>query len=89
MSTVGERPVAPTFDVTESTAEPFESRGRSGHRRRRGWVMRRALLAADLLGLTIAFVLAALVTGRRNDYGADSLSAFGEAVVFLSASLSG
>ena len=41
------------------------------------------MLAADLLGLAIAFLLSAVLTGRRNDYGADSLSAFGEAVVFL------
>ena len=37
---------------------------------------------ADVLGLTAAFAFAALV-GGVDDYGADSLSAFGETVVFL------
>ena len=51
--------------------------------RRRGWVTRRALLVADLLGLTVAFAFAALVSGGMDDYGADSLSAFGETVIFV------
>jgi exopolysaccharide biosynthesis polyprenyl glycosylphosphotransferase len=45
-------------------------------------VTRRALLAADLLGLTVAFGLAAFVTGPEPDYGANSLGAVGEAIVF-------
>ena len=45
--------------------------------------MRRALLAADLLGLTLAFVVTALLVGREDDYAANSLGSFGEAVVFL------
>ena len=44
---------------------------------------RRALLVADLLGLTVAFVLAALVTRRTNDYEANALGAYGEMVVFI------
>ena len=83
MSAVQEKRSAPSSEATGAPADPFEQQDRPRSTRRRGWVTRRALLVADLLGLTLAFVLAALVTGRRNDYGANSLSAFGETVVFL------
>jgi exopolysaccharide biosynthesis polyprenyl glycosylphosphotransferase len=41
--------------------------------RRRGWLIRRALLAADLIGLTYAFFLSELALGR----GPDSAHTFG------------
>ena len=48
--------------------------------RRRGWVTRRALLVADLVGLVVAFVLAAVMTGKNN-HMTDSLSPLGETIV--------
>ena len=83
MSTVRGRRAAPTGAATEETATVSDVEVHPRRRRRRGWVTRRALLAADLLGLTVAFAFAALVSGRRNDYGANSLGVFGETVVFL------
>jgi exopolysaccharide biosynthesis polyprenyl glycosylphosphotransferase len=43
-------------------------------------VTRRALLVADLVGLTVAFVLAAVMTGE-NDPGGNALSPMGETIV--------
>ena len=55
-----------------------DSKTASNHPRsaehRRGWVTRRALLVADMLGLTVAFV-AALVVGGTGDSAATSLGA--------------
>src|SRR6476620_4781513 len=49
--------------VGARTMEVVSSR-RAGERvRRRGWIVRRALLVADLLGLARAVVLAALLVG--------------------------
>src|SRR5581483_1580088 len=51
---------------TRAAQPPGEaSRSPAGQRvrRRRGWVMRRMLLAADLVGLTLAFVVDSAVTG--------------------------
>lgn len=45
-----------------SAAELLDERGPSGARRR-GWIIRRALAAADLAGLAIAFVLAETLIG--------------------------
>ena len=47
---------------TRSSAELFEETSPSGARRR-GWVIRRALAAADLAGLAIAFVFAETLIG--------------------------
>ncbi|MHB8468721.1 MAG: exopolysaccharide biosynthesis polyprenyl glycosylphosphotransferase [Gaiellaceae bacterium] len=49
--------------VSERTAELLRRRHGRSHFKRRGWIVRRALLAADLLGLTVAFVLAELAFG--------------------------
>jgi exopolysaccharide biosynthesis polyprenyl glycosylphosphotransferase len=46
-----------TAALDERTLEILRHRGGHGARRRRGWFVRRALLAADLIGLTIAFSL--------------------------------
>jgi FlaA1/EpsC-like NDP-sugar epimerase len=47
------------FDVIdERTRELLDFRARTGRQRRRGWLVRRALLVADLVGLTIAFAVA-------------------------------
>jgi exopolysaccharide biosynthesis polyprenyl glycosylphosphotransferase len=52
------------LDETEARtfAELLEERGPTGVRRR-GWVIRRALAAADIAGLTLAFVLAEALVG--------------------------
>ena len=54
---------------------------RSRTSRRRGWMARRALLAADEVGLAAAFALAAILT-RGNSYQDDSLGALGETLAF-------
>ena len=50
--------------------------------RRRAWIIRRALLVADLAGLAVAFAVAQLVFGRH-DAPVDRLSAVGEAGMFV------
>ncbi len=47
----------PPLDLDERTQRLIDSR-RSGSTRRRGWIVRRWLAAADLLGVTLAFALA-------------------------------
>jgi exopolysaccharide biosynthesis polyprenyl glycosylphosphotransferase len=56
---------------------------RSGRHRsgRRGWLVRRMLLAADLLGLTAAFVIAQLVFGPEEQVGV--VGPLTEAILFL------
>lgn len=68
--------------VDERTLEILERRRASGGLRRRGWLIRRALLAADLVGLATAFVVATIVFG----VGASStnhLGAAGEYALFF------
>ena len=47
------------------TVEILEHRRRTAVRKGRGWLMRRMLLASDLLGLALAFVVAELVFAGR------------------------
>jgi exopolysaccharide biosynthesis polyprenyl glycosylphosphotransferase len=47
--------------VDARTLAIVEQRRRAGMSRRRGWLMRRLLLVADLVGLTLAFVVTQLV----------------------------
>jgi exopolysaccharide biosynthesis polyprenyl glycosylphosphotransferase len=47
----------------QDAARPLGQGGRS--RRRRGWLVRRALLAADVAGLALAYLLARAVTGSH------------------------
>jgi exopolysaccharide biosynthesis polyprenyl glycosylphosphotransferase len=47
--------------VDERTLEILERRKSSTRARRRGWLVRRMLLAADFVGLTVAFMLAQLL----------------------------
>jgi exopolysaccharide biosynthesis polyprenyl glycosylphosphotransferase len=59
--------IATPLALDETGAQPVakvvEERGPAGGARRRGWVIRRALAAADLAGLAIAFVLAETLIG--------------------------
>src|SRR2546425_13326505 len=68
-STATLRSSEPTANVTERTLEII--RYRRGHRsaRRRGWLVRRALVLADALGLVLAFLLAELVFGGKGAQG--------------------
>ena len=63
--------------VGERTLEILEHRRLSGSVHRRGWVMRRFLLCADLTGLLVAFfaaeILFAGTTPGRFDFGAETL----------------
>jgi exopolysaccharide biosynthesis polyprenyl glycosylphosphotransferase len=79
--------------VTQSAVEEFEfvrgkqlpadqlQRLRTRSKRRRGWVMRRALLAGDVFGLAFAYGTSALVV-RTGDQGRDALGPLGEAIAF-------
>jgi exopolysaccharide biosynthesis polyprenyl glycosylphosphotransferase len=68
--------------VNEATLEIVDRRRRTARIKRRGWLVRRMLLGADLIGLASAFVVAELFFGERfhfeGRFGAPS-----EAAVFL------
>ena len=49
--------------VDPQTLEILDHRRKSENARRRGWLVRRALLTADVLGLALAFVAAQVATG--------------------------
>lgn len=56
--------VPAVFDrIDERTLDLIERRRAAGGLKRRGWLVRRALLAADLVGLALAFAVATLVFG--------------------------
>jgi exopolysaccharide biosynthesis polyprenyl glycosylphosphotransferase len=67
--------------VDERTLEILERRRRTAIVKRRGWLVRRMLLVADVLGLAFAFLLSELFTQRP--VGADVLDSRTEFVVFL------
>jgi exopolysaccharide biosynthesis polyprenyl glycosylphosphotransferase len=52
-----------TQAVGERTLEIIERRRKTAVVRRRGWLVRRALMAADVVGLLVAFVVAELIVG--------------------------
>ena len=53
--------------LDDRTREILDARRSTTHRR--GWLVRRALLAADLLGLVVAFVIAQSFTGQVDRVG--------------------
>src|SRR5438445_3021728 len=53
--------------VDPKTLEILDRRRRTSVVKRRGWLIRRMLLAADLIGLLSAMLLAELATGFRGD----------------------
>jgi len=75
-----------TATVGERTLEIVDRRRRTATIRHRGWLVRRALLAADLLGLVLAMFLAEWLVNRHSSLGV--LNAHAEVIVFL-ASLPG
>lgn len=70
-----------TDAVGDRTLEILERRRRTTTVRRRGWLVRRMLLGADLLGLVAALFLAEWFVNRRSDAGV--LSARDEVIIFL------
>jgi exopolysaccharide biosynthesis polyprenyl glycosylphosphotransferase len=74
---LGDFPVA----VDKRTLEILEHRRRTSKPQRRGWLVRRALLAADLVGLTCAFIAATLVFGA--DPNVDHVSYHVEVLAFI------
>ena len=60
--------LAPHEGIDERTRQILEHRRRTGTTRRRGWLLRRMLMAADVLGLLAAMLLAeAVVVSSRID----------------------
>jgi exopolysaccharide biosynthesis polyprenyl glycosylphosphotransferase len=57
--------LAPTLD--QRTLDILEWRQRTTGVRRRGWLVRRMLLVADVVGLSLAFLLAELLVGPVDD----------------------
>jgi hypothetical protein len=74
----GERPV--WLDLIDDRARDLIVRRRLGLVHRRGWLVRRALAAADLLGLTVAFLLASLLF---TDASMDMIGIWTEVAVFV------
>jgi exopolysaccharide biosynthesis polyprenyl glycosylphosphotransferase len=67
--------------IDERTLEILDHRRRTAIVRRRGWLVRRMLLLADVVGLLGAFLLAELVSGVPA--GSDAVSRREELVLFL------
>ena len=61
---------------------PFDGSRLRRPRRRRGWVVRRSLVTADLIGLSAAFAVLQVVIGP-GDSGDDRIPVVGEAFLFL------
>ena len=59
--------------VDDRTLEILEQRRKTATVRRRGWLVRRMLLLADILGLVAAFVVAEVVFGAESDIGMQTL----------------
>jgi exopolysaccharide biosynthesis polyprenyl glycosylphosphotransferase len=68
--------------IDERTLEILDHRRRTAVVRRRGWLIRRMLLLADILGLGCAFLLAELVSGAAST-GSDSVARSTEFIVFV------
>jgi exopolysaccharide biosynthesis polyprenyl glycosylphosphotransferase len=69
-------------DVVLRTAEVLKNRPPNSASRDRGWIVRRALLTADVLGLLLAFTIAELLFGLHPE-GRNPVSLFTECVAFL------
>jgi len=89
MSTTEQTAVMPTVlhedleaGLDERTLQILERRRKTAVVRRRGWLVRRMLLLADILGLAVAFALAETFVGPAGgDLG--RVNALGELIVFL------
>ena len=85
-TTVQETTVHRTFSaedlVTERTRDIIRKR-RFGRGRRRGWLIKRALAAADITGLLCAFALTEVVFGPDVPKASDSVGPSVETIAFL------
>jgi exopolysaccharide biosynthesis polyprenyl glycosylphosphotransferase len=91
-SQAADRAVEPGFSVSTLTRKPgsgslatarFGGRSQPGITPRRGWLVRRALLAADVCGLILAFVTTELLLGSPDGSGSfQQLAAIGEVAIF-------
>lgn len=70
----------PLIDFADQRTLDLLALRQRGAARRRGWLMRRSLLCADLVGLVIAFTVAELTTDAHNRSGVASIN---ETVAFL------
>jgi exopolysaccharide biosynthesis polyprenyl glycosylphosphotransferase len=70
-----------TSVVNDRTIEILERRRRTATVRRRGWLVRRMLLLADLFGLIVAFALSEFLVGKATH---SSLNSQTETLLFLS-----
>lgn len=73
----------PLQDVVSERTRELVERRRVGHVRRRGWLVRRALLAADVVGLVTAFLVALSMAGPDPAAPVDRLGAYAELLAFL------
>jgi exopolysaccharide biosynthesis polyprenyl glycosylphosphotransferase len=71
-----------TASIDDRTMEILEHRRRTAVVRRRGWLVRRTLLLADVLGLAGGFLLAELVTAAASP-GPDRVSMSTELILFV------
>ena len=68
--------------VDDRTLAILDRRRKTATIRRRGWLIRRMLVLADVVGLSAAFALAELLS-TRNDQATDLLPSQGEAFLFI------
>src|SRR5581483_120040 len=69
-----------TLELDPKTLEILNRRRRTAIVRRRGWLMRRMLLIADVVGLLVAMLLAEAVTWTHSARGTDLRT---EVIVFI------
>lgn len=81
MTTSGTVPGDLAVALNERTRQIVDQRNGARLMKRRGWVVRRLLLLADVVGLVVAFVLAALVLAQTSTRG--GLPEWTETIVFL------
>ena len=91
-SEAADRAVEPAFSVSTLTREPgsgspptgmWGGRSQPGITPRRGWLVRRALLVADVCGLILAFAATELLLGSPDGSGSfQQLTAIGEVAIF-------
>jgi exopolysaccharide biosynthesis polyprenyl glycosylphosphotransferase len=67
--------------VDERTLEILDHRRRTAIVRRRGWLVRRMLLGADVIGLLAAMLFAEAIVGTRSDAG--SVDSFTETLLLI------
>ena len=74
---------APLGDLVDERSRDLIARRRLGGGHRRGWLIRRALAAADLVGLLVAFVLAEAITTDPSIAGSNRVPVKIELLAFL------